>query len=922
MFRKLALLLILGFVFGEWESKSASEDFVKEPAAVFDSELDSTQLSEEVELSGEEEMEPPPDSDDLDSDLIFEEAMLSCADDRRYVKYCVGWKAHRANYCKTHNGVKKLCKKTCGLCSSCKDDPRYVRHCAGWKVHKANYCATHNGVKALCKKTCGLCGRPSCPSASCRCPSHQMIQNYKVGQCTRCRCVNKPVPSDPCLDRRDGYYIAEGHGKTNECYRTLGEAKTKCVAAGDCKGIATQKNVCGGQYRVSHGGPTLKYYAHWKQYNLRAWTLKAHCMKKPGGCKDDPRYVRHCAGWKVHKANYCATHNGVKALCKKTCGLCAGGPSNNNNNNNSNCNWKCKIKNILNKVKTTFGNAFRSVAQLKSIMDRYDITASRVGQLIKNAVTCKRGRLLTDEQEAELDSNEKILIDLINEADHLSDEEFEELAEAAIAIEPRLGQYDLSNLRSRDMVEYEDEITIGEEDVRNVLDNLSAEEMLEAVEAFEDTGMTEEELRNSLVNDYFVDEEFVDSLSHEERVAFWRSTVNKVKNKIKSGGKKLINGGKKLINGGKKLVNKVKNKVKKAWNGVKTKSTHAFNGMKNAGNWVYQHAGRIAAAAGRFFTCAANILRNFGRHLQNALMAVARGISKGLLAIYHFVKRVGTAVYRGIQSFARKVGTALKSAAKTVANAFVKGWNRSMGRIPALQIHLARRRGLEYIDDSATTVREIDSNVYSEELAEKEVAGLIGAVQITVSINLQMERVNLGLECGIAVMDGGVGVKAVVAFGAGPSLSMGMKTAFNLNVIFFGQRDSVPGYSGVAAASVPFGKSPCSLAFNLVHKVVLWDSGPFFMGVGYSVGCGGGTDIGKVRPFDVTWSLGRTWVLGGMKISEEDSLALVEDPDYVEEDSLADRSWAFHEKQMREKQRHGLATDTELLNLDEITSKI
>ena len=65
--------------------------------------------------------------------------------------------------------------------------------------------------------------------------------------------------------------MQEGHGQINECYTTLEEAKAKCLAAGDCKAIATQSNVCSGEFRVTHGGPTFIAYANWKHYALKAY---------------------------------------------------------------------------------------------------------------------------------------------------------------------------------------------------------------------------------------------------------------------------------------------------------------------------------------------------------------------------------------------------------------------------------------------------------------------------------------------------------------------------------------------------------------------------------------------------------------------------------------------------------------------------
>ena len=79
--------------------------------------------------------------------------------------------------------------------------------------------------------------------------------------------------STGCNDwiQKDGYLVSEGHGTTNECYPTLAEAKSICLAAPDCHAIASQNDTCGGQFRVSHGGPTLNYISTWKSLNIRAW---------------------------------------------------------------------------------------------------------------------------------------------------------------------------------------------------------------------------------------------------------------------------------------------------------------------------------------------------------------------------------------------------------------------------------------------------------------------------------------------------------------------------------------------------------------------------------------------------------------------------------------------------------------------------
>ena len=63
----------------------------------------------------------------------------------------------------------------------------------------------------------------------------------------------------------------EGHGKENECYETIEEAKAKCLEAGDCRAIATQKNVCGGKFRVAHGGPTFIPYINWELEAIKSF---------------------------------------------------------------------------------------------------------------------------------------------------------------------------------------------------------------------------------------------------------------------------------------------------------------------------------------------------------------------------------------------------------------------------------------------------------------------------------------------------------------------------------------------------------------------------------------------------------------------------------------------------------------------------
>jgi len=73
--------------------------------------------------------------------------------------------------------------------------------------------------------------------------------------------------------KKDGWYVEEQHGQSNECYTTIEEAKNRCQEAPDCRAIATQSNVCDGKYRVTHGGPTFIYDHRWRTYNMWSFEL-------------------------------------------------------------------------------------------------------------------------------------------------------------------------------------------------------------------------------------------------------------------------------------------------------------------------------------------------------------------------------------------------------------------------------------------------------------------------------------------------------------------------------------------------------------------------------------------------------------------------------------------------------------------------
>ena len=81
--------------------------------------------------------------------------------------------------------------------------------------------------------------------------------------------------------------MVQQNGHKDECYEAINEAahtsfsiaKTKCMEAADCHGIASQSDVCGGQYRVSHGkNATIKYSADLASYNPSAYSLDRSCL--------------------------------------------------------------------------------------------------------------------------------------------------------------------------------------------------------------------------------------------------------------------------------------------------------------------------------------------------------------------------------------------------------------------------------------------------------------------------------------------------------------------------------------------------------------------------------------------------------------------------------------------------------------------
>lgn len=88
-----------------------------------------------------------------------------------------------------------------------------------------------------------------------------------------------PSVNQACWSKRiDGDYVLEQQGATNECY-SFDVARQHCEAAMDCFAVATQSNICGGLYRVTYGGPTLKPYADWKTLKLGSYKLDRACIR-------------------------------------------------------------------------------------------------------------------------------------------------------------------------------------------------------------------------------------------------------------------------------------------------------------------------------------------------------------------------------------------------------------------------------------------------------------------------------------------------------------------------------------------------------------------------------------------------------------------------------------------------------------------
>jgi len=143
------------------------------------------------------------------------------------------------------------------------------------------------------------------------------------GECLDCSIFSENT--SPCWSLKNGFYVTNGHGQTDECYETFTEAKLKCLAAGDCKAIATQSNICSGKFRVTHGIPAFKWWSNWKSLNLKAyeytcptdeqWTSETGvCVDSTGN--DPQRYIEDPIDFPCSEFERTVPELGCKEFCQ------------------------------------------------------------------------------------------------------------------------------------------------------------------------------------------------------------------------------------------------------------------------------------------------------------------------------------------------------------------------------------------------------------------------------------------------------------------------------------------------------------------------------------------------------------------------------------------------------------------------------
>merc|ERR1711998_339714 len=91
-------------------------------------------------------------------------------------------------------------------------------------------------------------------------------------------------------------------------------AKRRCEAAPDCHALSRQTNICGGRYRVTHGGPTLVLYPNWQRYGMWSYTVTRPCAQPTftWSARLNGRYVREQHG----ATNECYDFQTAKRRCE------------------------------------------------------------------------------------------------------------------------------------------------------------------------------------------------------------------------------------------------------------------------------------------------------------------------------------------------------------------------------------------------------------------------------------------------------------------------------------------------------------------------------------------------------------------------------------------------------------------------------
>jgi len=164
--------------------------------------------------------------------------------------------------------------------------------------------ASPQGCKQRCQNTSGCKYYNNFPNGGCHITTGVGGTKPGGGNPTKMSGAANCQENSCWSSKMNARYIQQQHGASNECY-DFETAKAKCEAASDCHGIATQNNVCGGKYRVTHGSTatilTWGESGAYHNYNLHAFTLNRKCDF--AGCKPPSTYKSggyHCNGYCIN----------------------------------------------------------------------------------------------------------------------------------------------------------------------------------------------------------------------------------------------------------------------------------------------------------------------------------------------------------------------------------------------------------------------------------------------------------------------------------------------------------------------------------------------------------------------------------------------------------------------------------------------